>query len=69
MMGIFPFCEPNAAVSRNLCAVCLVVQWNDSDTTRQTARKLSACTALLASLVFKSRTYHVATVLTAKKSF
>ena len=24
-----------------------MVQWNDSDTTRQKARKLSACTALL----------------------
>ena len=41
------FYSLNAAVSRNLCAVCLVVKWNDSDTTRQTARKLSVCTALL----------------------
>ena len=36
----------NAAVSRNLCAVRLVVKLSDSETTRRTARKLSVCTAL-----------------------
>ena len=47
VLKLLPLFSYNAAVSRNLCAVCLVVQWNDSDTTRQTARKLSVCTALL----------------------
>ena len=40
----------NAAVSRNSRAVCLVVKMSDSDTTRQTARELSVCTALLCAL-------------------
>ena len=31
----------NAAISRNLCGVRLVVKWSDSDTTRRTPRKLS----------------------------
>ena len=39
--------SPNAKFSRNLCGVCLVVKWNDSDTTRQTPRKLSVCNFLL----------------------
>ena len=41
------FYSLNAAVSRNLCAVRLVVKLSDSETTRRTARKLSVCTALL----------------------
>ena len=38
---------PNAAVSRNLCGICFVVKWSDSDTTKRIPRKLSVCTALL----------------------
>ena len=41
------FISSNAAISRNLCGGGLVVKWSDSDTTRPTPRKLSACIALL----------------------
>ena len=48
MFGFWFFLsESNAKFSRNLCGVCLVVKWNDSDTTRQTPRKLSVCNFLL----------------------
>jgi len=52
--------KSNAAVSRNLCAVCFVVPLSDSETTRQTARKLSACTALLGSFFTLQRDLYLA---------
>ena len=44
----------NVSLSRNLCAVCIVVQWSDSETTMQTARKLSVCSDLLCVLLHLS---------------
>ena len=41
----------NAAISRNLRGVRLVVKWSDSDTTRRTPRKLSICMALLGAFL------------------
>ena len=43
----------NAAISRSVCGVCIVVKLSDSETTMQTPRTLTDCMALLGLLHLK----------------